>query len=321
MPITPTQFQPILDAVQLASSLCRRVQQTDVIPAEKPGREPVTIADYGSQAILCRAVALHFPDDGMIAEESSAQFLSGLQPHQRQRVVTLVSETLRESVTEAEVIGWMDYGRNRDTSRKWVIDPIDGTKGFLGQRRYTIAIGLLENHRPIAGALGSPGYSSPSGLGRMTYALNGEAWQIDLAGREATRIQVSKRLPSDGYITAESFESDHADHAMISGIYEQAGVLQPIIERMDGQDKYAMIAAGEADVYLRLSPKRDYKEKIWDHAAGVAVIEAAGGRVTDMYGNALDFSLGQQLDSNTFVVVSNGQIHDALVQAIQAAYA
>ncbi|MGV2436062.1 MAG UNVERIFIED_CONTAM: hypothetical protein LVT10_15205 [Anaerolineae bacterium] len=41
----------------------------------------------------------------MIAEESSAQFLSGLQPHQRQRVVTLVSETLRESVTEAEVIG------------------------------------------------------------------------------------------------------------------------------------------------------------------------------------------------------------------------
>ena len=94
MPITPTQFQPILDAVQRASSLCRRVQQTDVIPAEKPGREPVTIADYSSQAILCRAVALHFLDVGVIAEESSAQFLSGLQPHQRQRVVKLVSETV-----------------------------------------------------------------------------------------------------------------------------------------------------------------------------------------------------------------------------------
>lgn len=321
MPITLEQFQPILDAVQVASHLCRRIQQTDVIPAEKPGREPVTIADYGSQAILCRAVALHFPHDTIVAEESSAQFLNGLQPEQRHRVVLLVSEALGEAVTEADLVRWMDYGREHSSTHKWVIDPIDGTKGFLGQRRYTIAIGLLEDHRPIAGALGSPGYPSSSGMGRMTYALNGEAWQADLGGGEALRVQVSTRLPHDGYVTAESFESDHADHAMISNIYQMAGIEQLIIERMDGQDKYAMIAAGEADVYLRLSPKRDYKEKVWDHAAGVAVIEAAGGRVTDMYGNLLDFSLGRQLDANTSVVVSNGQIHDALVQAIQAAYA
>ncbi|MGV2436061.1 MAG UNVERIFIED_CONTAM: hypothetical protein LVT10_15200 [Anaerolineae bacterium] len=120
----------------------------------------------------------------------------------------------------------MDYGRNRDTLRKWVIDPIAWHKRFLGATALYHCNRLTRRSSPHCGALGSPGDSSPSGLGRMTYALNGEAWQIDLAGGEATRIQVSKRLPSDGYITAESFESDHADHAMISGIYEQAGALQ-----------------------------------------------------------------------------------------------
>src|SRR5215212_334641 len=87
-------LEPIINAVRQASNLCRQVQHIHVIHSEKPGREPVTIADYGSQAILCRAISLAFPDDGIVAEEQSEQFLNGTAAPQREQVVKLVSEIL-----------------------------------------------------------------------------------------------------------------------------------------------------------------------------------------------------------------------------------
>ncbi|NJL58088.1 hypothetical protein HC928_25460 [bacterium] len=103
-------------------------------------------------------------------------------------------------------------------------------------------------------------------------------------------------------------------------VYTDAGIHKPTVKRVDGQDKYAMIAMGDADLYLRVSPQMDYKEKIWDHAAGVALITAAGGKVTDMHGNPLDFTAGNKLSNNTFVVVSNGREHDHIITALKAAY-
>jgi 3'(2'), 5'-bisphosphate nucleotidase len=69
---------------------------------------------------------------------------------------------------------------------------------------------------------------------------------------------------------------------------------------------------------MRLPVKRGYREKIWDHAAGVAVIEAAGGRVTDLNGKDLDFGCGEALDANRGVLASNGFLHDAVLAAVIA---
>ena len=75
---------------------------------------------------------------------------------------------------------------------------------------------------------------------------------------------------------------------------------------------------GDAALYLRLpSPKYPgYREKIWDHAAGVLVVEEAGGRVTDMHGQRLDFASDFKMNDNRGVVVSAGPFHDAVIAAL-----
>jgi 3'(2'), 5'-bisphosphate nucleotidase len=87
---------------------------------------------------------------------------------------------------------------------------------------------------------------------------------------------------------------------------------------MDSQAKYATVARGFADAYLRLPTKTGYFEKIWDHAGGIAVVEEAGGRVTDVAGKTLDFSRGRELNQNRGVIVTNGLLHDQIVAAVQS---
>mmetsp|Transcript_51874 Transcript_51874/g.103231 ORF Transcript_51874/g.103231 Transcript_51874/m.103231 type:complete len:90 (+) Transcript_51874:183-452(+) len=87
---------------------------------------------------------------------------------------------------------------------------------------------------------------------------------------------------------------------------------------MDGQGKYGILAKGEGHLYTRL-PRAGYVENIWDHAAGVIIIEEAGGKVSDLRGRPLDFSRGAKLsESVRGIVASNGVVHEALLQALAA---
>jgi 3'(2'), 5'-bisphosphate nucleotidase len=88
--------------------------------------------------------------------------------------------------------------------------------------------------------------------------------------------------------------------------------------RLDSQAKYGVVARGDAAIYLRIpSPKQpDYREKIWDHAAGALIVEEAGGRVTDALGADLDFSRGRRLENNRGIVASNGYLHAAVLDAV-----
>ncbi len=87
--------------------------------------------------------------------------------------------------------------------------------------------------------------------------------------------------------------------------------------RLDSQAKYAVVARGEADIYLRLPTRQDYREKIWDHAGGVLIVEEAGGRMTDIHGRPLDWTCGRELLRNQGVVVTNGQLHEPVLDAVR----
>ena len=89
---------------------------------------------------------------------------------------------------------------------------------------------------------------------------------------------------------------------------------------MDSQAKYAVLAAGEGDVLLRLisNSRPDYRERIWDQAAGSIVIEEAGGRITDLDGKPLDFSHGRKLEKNRGILATNGHLHDAVLSGLRA---
>ena len=88
---------------------------------------------------------------------------------------------------------------------------------------------------------------------------------------------------------------------------------------MDSQAKYAVLAAGEGDVLLRLiSPSRpDYREMIWDQAAGSIVVTEAGGRITDLDNRPLDFTHGRTLAKNRGILATNGPLHDAILAGLR----
>lgn len=313
-------LNPILRAVQLAADLTRRVQALHLAGNMKDGGEPVTIADYGSQAILLRAIALAYPDDAVLAEETAAQFADLLSADQRAQIARLVSVALGEVVTEADLARLLEHGRGRKTERVWAIDPIDGTKGFIAGRRYSIAVGALEGGLPVAGVLAAPGYPTADGGGLLFHAQRGAAYMQKLSGGKVYRIAVASPPAAKGFANlrvVESAEDSHADHEGVGRVLAAAGITRPRIERVDGQDKYAMIACGDADLYLRLPREDRPRHKIWDHLAGTALVHAAGGVVTDLDGSPLDFSGGRYLN-NRGIVASSGAFHDRILEALAA---
>src|SRR5688572_6951927 len=125
-------LQPILDAVRQAAVLCREVQHNSLrsmnkLNQDKTESEPVTIADYGSQVILCRALAQYFPDDAVLAEEAGSQFLELTSDKQKAEIINLLTTILDINVTQEDIVAWLDHGTGKEAARTWVIDPIDGT--------------------------------------------------------------------------------------------------------------------------------------------------------------------------------------------------
>lgn len=309
-------LKPMIQAVRQAASLTHAVQQTHFVKGEKDQREPVTIADYGSQAILCRALSIAYPDDAVMAEENGTQFLAIVPDEGRAEVVRLVSAALGEAVTEADVVRWLDHGRDRSERRTWLIDPVDGTKGFIAMRRYSIAVAALEMGMPIAGIIGCPGYPSPDGQGYLFSAQRREAYAQLISGGAAYRVAVSGRRNASAFRVVESIEKAHANLSESARVYAALGIPSANVEQLDGQDKYAMIASGDADLYVRLPREANPQHRAWDHAAGTALVHAAGGVVTDIDGSPLDFSQGKILSRNRGMIVSNGYLHDKVVEVV-----
>lgn len=307
-------FQPIFQAVRQAAVLCQHVQEHYLISSDKGGHEPVTIADYGAQAILSRAISQHFPDDAIMAEEQGGQFMELVSEELRKEVIHLISQILGITVTQVDVVKWLDYGQNREAERMWVIDPIDGTKGYISMRNYAIAVGLMVNRKPVGGIIGTPSY--PGGA-QLFHAQSGVAYMQPLTGGEVKRIHASKHTDAANLRALESVEKSHVNHDRMQRVREVAGFGEAELIHIDSMEKYARIAAGDAELYLRLPRIGSTRPfMIWDHCAGTAIVEAAGGKVTDIDGSPLDYSKGNTLN-NQGIIVSNGAIHDRVITAVQ----
>jgi 3'(2'), 5'-bisphosphate nucleotidase len=307
-------FQPLFHAVRQAAVLCQRVQEHYLVSSDKGGHEPVTIADYGAQAILSRAISQYFPDDAILAEEQGGQFMELVSDEQRQEVIRLIGEILGAPVTQVEVVKWLDYGQNREASRTWVIDPIDGTKGYISMRNYAIAVGMMVDRIPVGGIIGTPSY--PGGA-QLFHAQSGVAYMQPLKGGEVKRIHTSTRTDAASLRALESVEKSHANHDRMQLVREAAGFGEAELIHIDSMEKYARIAAGDAELYLRLPRLGSTRPfMIWDHCAGTAIVEAAGGKVTDVDGSPLDYSTGKTLN-NQGIIVSNGVVHERVIAAVQ----
>jgi 3'(2'), 5'-bisphosphate nucleotidase len=324
-----SEKQVAIAATLAAAQLCEQVRR-EIVPTAiaKQDRSPVTIADFGSQALICRALATAFPQDPVIGEEDAAELRQPAMANILAQVTGYV-QTQTGAATPEQVTTWIDHGNGAVGPRYWTLDPIDGTKGFLRGDQYAVALALVEAGEVKLGVLACPALAFDAGpQGLLFVAVRGEGATVTpLRGGDSSPIQVGgagsdgQRPVFDHHLRfVESVEANHGDQSQQAAVARAVGITQDSL-RMDSQAKYGAVASGQAALYLRLpSPKTpDYREKIWDHAAGVIVVEEAGGQVTDMYGKPLDFSQGTKLVDNRGVVVSNGAIHAQVIAVLQAA--
>lgn len=300
-----------------AAKVCEQVRKTMVPEAiEKKDKSPVTVADFGAQAVVCKALAESFPNDPVVGEEDADELKTPEMAERLQQVTDYVKQVAADATPE-QVTQWIDRGNGEVADRYWTLDPIDGTKGFLRKDQYAVALALIVDGEIKVGVLACPALTLGDQTGLLFVAVRGEgATMQTLDGGSPEPIRVTDSADAEHFRFVESVESGHGDQSLQSAIAKAAGVTADSM-RMDSQAKYGAVASGNAVLYLRLpSPKYPgYQEKIWDHAAGVIVVEEAGGQVTDMYGKKLDFSKAARL-TTTGVVVSNGEIHDKVLEAL-----
>lgn len=316
-----------IEAVRRAVELCSAVRAELVVVdcLQKSDKSPVTVADYGAQALIGQRLQATFPRDPIVSEESSRELR---RPKNAARLtqVTEYVQRFERAATPQQVCAWIDASKGAPTTRFWTLDPIDGTTGFLRNDQYAIALALIELGQVRVAVLGCPALpldvdDVSGGTGALFVAVRGQGAEMcPLAQSSPQPLRVADESSSRSLRLVESMEAAHGNAALQEAVARAVRITSPAL-KMDSQAKYAAVARGDASLYLRLpspeSPK--YREKIWDHAAGSLIVEEAGGRVTDMRGSALDFASDVRMRNNVGVVASNGFLHEGVLAALEQA--
>ncbi len=227
-----------------------------------------TAADKASQELILDRLSREFPGDGLCAEEASERF-----------------------ATEAS-----------GASRFWVVDPIDGTRGFARKNgEFSIMIALVEGGAPVVGAVHEPAAD------RLTWAVAGEGCQVlDRVGAPAA---VSATRGAPRVLAMSRSQGAEGERKLLSGLGAERA-----IQTYSAGIKLAQVARGEVDLYLG-----DYLTlHDWDVAAGHVLVTEAGGRVTRIDGSQVVYDGSGSSLAGKGIVASNGGVHDAALEAIAA---
>ena len=304
-------------ACSLAEILREKFQSQSVI---KSDRSPVTIADYAVQALIGGLLEHAFPDDILVGEENAAV----LKSHHSELLPEIQKylSPFFNSISSDTIFKFVGEGKLCSGKRAWILDPIDGTKGFIRGGQYAVSLGLLENNIVKLGVLGCPKLSDKNFKtpGILAWAVRGQgAFYAQLSHLEhSIRLKVSERNKMSEAVMIRSEDESHSNFPRIQKLRELAGNNCVPLE-MSSLAKIVMLAAGNADFLLRLlsESKPDYREWIWDQAAGVLILAEAGGKTTDSEGRELDFSQGLRLEKNCGILASNGKLHEALLDHLK----
>jgi len=230
---------------------------------------PVSIsthADKGSQELILAFLHERFPADALCAEESTPAF---------------------DAVPKA--------GR-----RTWVVDPIDGTRGFAKKNgQFSVMIGLLVDGQPVVGVVAEPAQD------RFTFASVGGGCWTHTGSAAPTRCRVSKRSFTELVLVQSWAKTGMSPKPM------KAFSPVHVIETYSGGVKLAMVARGEADVYAN-TYETFYD---WDICAGHLLVTEAGGTVTDLGGNPIIYQ-GEMFAQKRGLIASNGLIHSEAVMRL-----
>ena len=306
--------EAVFQACALASEMQERLESTDCL--HKDDLSPVTLVDFCVQVLLNLHLSSHFPTDEIMGEEDSS-FLRQVENGWMVGKMVKSLERFFSGIQENEILEAIDRGGSQGgpRGRFWVIDPIDGTKGFIRGEQYAVALALIENGEVVLGFLGCPKLVIEGREGVLFSAIKRQGVRMHF-------LEDQKEAPLPKYkskelelIYTEPHESSKShSHDLAYAIAKQLHA-HPKASRLDSQSKYALVALNLASIYLRIPTKIHRIEKIWDHAAGEIIVEEAGGVVTDLFGKKLDYTLGKTLSANRGILVTQEIDHAKAVEA------
>jgi 3'(2'), 5'-bisphosphate nucleotidase len=229
-------------------------------------REPVTQADRIANDLIVKAISEEFPDDGILAEESA------------------------------------DTDRRLAKSRVWMIDPLDGTSGFIdGNGDFAVQIGLAEDGNCVLGVVYQPL------IGVLYRAVRGEGTWIERQDKEPERGHVSDKKDFANMCLAAS--RSHRSLRM-DRVVKAFGVKQEVRRGSVGI-KVGLVVERQCDLYIHLSPRT----KQWDSCAPQVILREAGGSFTDLFGRAIRYNAAELQHLNG-LVATNGTAHEQVIQAL-----
>jgi len=235
--------------------------------ADADDREPVTQADKLANEIIVVRLRREFPNDGILAEES------------------------------------IDTSHRLDKSRVWMIDPLDGTTGFIdGNGDFAVQIGLTENAECVLGVV----YLPLTGV--LYRAVRGGGTWIERPDCELERAHVSdnREISTMRLAASRSHRSPRMDRVV------QAFGLKDEVRRGSVGIKVGLIVEQQCDLYIHLSPRT----KQWDTCAPEIILHEAGGSLTDLFGRPLHYNK-EDVQNRNGIVASNGVAHLQIIELLQ----
>ncbi len=230
--------------------------------------EPVTIADRTASKIIVEGLSRVFPGDGILSEEE-----------------------------------YDDRTRLAKT-RVWIVDPLDGTSGFIERTGdFAVQIGLAEAGAAVLGVVFMPLQNI------LYYAVKGESAFVVENDEPPKLLHVSTKTDFREMLLASS--RNHRSPRMTQ-IVKKFG-LRAEVQRGSVGLKVGLIAQQKADLYIHLSPRT----KHWDSCAPEIILTEAGGAMTDLYGDRIIYNTADVHNHNG-VLATNGVSHDEAVENLKS---
>lgn len=266
-----TELETAMELGKNAGSIILSHYANGVVAEEKIGvdnfSEPVSIADRDANRVLVDGLQAAFPDDAILSEE---------EPD--------------------------DIQRRMNSRRVWIIDPIDGTSGFLDHNGdFAIHIGLADGGRPVVGVVILPAFG-------ITYhaSLNEGAF-LQRDGEPSVRMSVSDNTEISAMSLAVS--RTHKNPKILT-VSSEIGFGRNI-ERGSVGLKVGLIAERICDAYIHLSPRT----KLWDTCAPQIILTEAGGKMTDLWGAEYRYDVAD-VQNWGGILAANGAAHADIVERL-----
>jgi 3'(2'), 5'-bisphosphate nucleotidase len=228
--------------------------------------EPVTQADLIANELIVTRLQREFPNDGILAEES------------------------------------VDTSGRLNKPRVWMVDPLDGTNGFIaGNGDFAVQIGLAEHGEPVLAVVYQPS------AGVLYRAVRGEGTWIERQQLEPEQARVSDQTDVSQMRLAAS--RSHRSPRM-SKVVQRFGFREEV-QRGSVGIKIGLLVEQQCDVYIHLSSRT----KQWDTCAPQLILTEAGGRMTDLFGEPLNYNVPDVQNRNG-LVATNGASHDQIIATL-----